>query len=264
MSENVIRSLSGIVYILLLIGATLYSDWTFQLLFLFFLLTGVYEFSKLYRIPLKTAVIATVFSLLVFYLIRTNSDLSGLLLIGLPFSAYLIADLFKNKLEIKEASYIKILFLSGYILIPFLILLQLPFLTDTYNPFIIIGIFILIWVNDTFAYICGRAFGKHKLYEKISPKKTIEGFIGGFIASVCAACILSIYFQYFTVTTGIISALILSLFGTIGDLVESKFKRQAQVKDSGNIMPGHGGILDRLDSVLFAAPFIFLMYQILL
>ncbi|MDN3709471.1 hypothetical protein QW060_20970 [Myroides ceti] len=121
MSENVIRSLSGIVYILLLIGATLYSDWTFQLLFLFFLLTGVYEFSKLYRIPLKTAVIATVFSLLVFYLIRTNSDLSGLLLIGLPFSAYLIADLFKNKLEIKEASYIKILFLSGYILIPFLI-----------------------------------------------------------------------------------------------------------------------------------------------
>ncbi|WP_448607529.1 phosphatidate cytidylyltransferase [Paenimyroides ceti] len=264
MSENVIRSLSGIVYILLLIGATLYSDWTFQLLFLFFLLTGVYEFSKLYRISLKTAVIATGLSLIVFYLIHKYSELSALLLIGLPFSVYLIVDLFKNKLKIKEASFAKVLFLSGYVLIPFLILLQLPFLTDTYNPFIIIGIFILIWVNDTFAYICGRAFGKHKLYEKISPKKTIEGFIGGFIASVCAAYILSIYFQYFTVTTGIISALILSLFGTIGDLVESKFKRQAQVKDSGNIMPGHGGILDRLDSVLFAAPFIFLMYQILL
>lgn len=264
MSENVIRSLSGIVYILLLIGATLYSDWTFQLLFLFFLITGVYEFSRLYKISFKAAIIATAFSLVLFYFIHINSKLSLLLLIGLPFSVYLIADLFKNKLEIKRASYTKILFLSGYVLLPFLILLQLPFLTDSYNPYIIIGIFILIWVNDTFAYICGRAFGKHKLYEKISPKKTIEGFIGGFIASVCAACILSICFQYFTLTTGIMSALILSLFGTIGDLVESKFKRQAQVKDSGNIMPGHGGILDRLDSVLFAAPFIFLMYQILL
>jgi len=264
MSETVTRTLSGIVYIFLLIGATLYSDWTFQLLFLFFLIVGVYEFSKLYKIPFLYSSLTTLISIALGYYINKNTELNVYLLSCLPFSVFLMIDLFKNQLGIEKELIKKILYLLGYVIFPFLILTQLPFISGSYNPYSIIGILILIWVNDTFAYICGRAFGKHKLYEKISPKKTIEGFMGGFAAAIITSIILSFYFDYFSLTTGIATAVTMSIFGTIGDLIESKFKRQASVKDSGRIMPGHGGILDRLDSVLFAAPFVFLMYQILL
>jgi phosphatidate cytidylyltransferase len=125
--------------------------------------------------------------------------------------------------------------------------------------------FILIWANDTFAYIVGKSIGKHKLFERISPKKTIEGFIGGMIFTVAGAYILgqSNYFDFITPWQWMAFAAILVVFGTLGDLVESQLKRNAGVKDSGKIMPGHGGILDRLDSVLFAIPFLFLYYQIL-
>lgn len=123
----------------------------------------------------------------------------------------------------------------------------------------------MIWCNDTFAYICGKFLGKHKLYEKISPKKTIEGFIGGLFFTQIAALIL---FKYINIQSSvffwIFIGLTVSVIGTIGDLVESKYKRQAGIKDSGSIMPGHGGILDRLDSILFAAPFLFLIYKLIL
>lgn len=123
----------------------------------------------------------------------------------------------------------------------------------------------MIWCNDTFAYICGKLLGKHKLYEKISPKKTIEGFIGGIIFTQIAAFIL---YKFTHTNTPLLFWLLvgfcISVLGTIGDLIESKYKRQADVKDSGNIMPGHGGILDRLDSILFVAPFLFLIYKIVM
>lgn len=124
----------------------------------------------------------------------------------------------------------------------------------------------MIWCNDTFAYICGKLFGKHKLYEKISPKKTIEGFIGGLIFTQIAAFIMFKYLdvQNTSLLFWMCIGLGISIIGTIGDLVESKYKRQANIKDSGSIMPGHGGILDRLDSILFAAPFLFLIYKIIL
>ena len=122
--------------------------------------------------------------------------------------------------------------------------------------------FIMIWCNDTFAYLVGKSFGKHKLLERVSPKKTIEGFIGGIVFTIIASIIISQFYTFFNVTLWIISALIISIFGTLGDLVESKFKREAGVKDSGNIMPGHGGILDRLDSVIFVIPFLYIFYLI--
>jgi phosphatidate cytidylyltransferase len=141
---------------------------------------------------------------------------------------------------------------------------KIPFGIKGFNPKIIISIFILIWTNDTFAYIVGKAIGKHKLLEKISPKKTIEGFIGGLVFSIVASILISKYYIGASATfIWIIIALIVSIFGTLGDLIESKFKRMAGVKDSGKIMPGHGGILDRLDSVIFVSPFVFLFYQIL-
>jgi phosphatidate cytidylyltransferase len=160
----------------------------------------------------------------------------------------------------------KYVFLLGYVILPFIIITKIPFGIKGYNPKIIIGIFILIWTNDTFAYIVGKSIGKHKLYEKISPKKTIEGFLGGVVFAVIASYLIATYYIGGKETAQFIwlgFALIVGVFGTIGDLVESKFKRIANVKDSGAIMPGHGGVLDRLDSVIFVAPFIFLFYQIL-
>ena len=105
--------------------------------------------------------------------------------------------------------------------------------------------------------------GRTKLFERISPKKTIEGFVGGLLFTILGSYILSEFYDFQSGLLWMASAFILVVFGTLGDLVESKLKRNAGVKDSGKIMPGHGGILDRLDSIIFAIPFLFLLYQII-
>jgi phosphatidate cytidylyltransferase len=134
---------------------------------------------------------------------------------------------------------------------------------ETYNPNILLGSFILIWVNDSFAYLVGKNFGKQKLFELISPKKTVEGFLGGLFFSCIASYFIATFTNTLSSTNWLILSIIISVFGTLGDLIESKFKRQAKVKDSGVIMPGHGGLLDRLDSIIFTAPFIYLFLRIL-
>jgi phosphatidate cytidylyltransferase len=134
---------------------------------------------------------------------------------------------------------------------------------ESYNPNILLGSFILVWVNDSFAYLIGKNFGKQKLFEKISPKKTVEGFLGGLLFSCIASYFIATFTQTLDFTSWLILGIVITVFGTLGDLIESKFKRQANVKDSGTIMPGHGGLLDRLDSIIFAAPFIYLFLRIL-
>ena len=111
-----------------------------------------------------------------------------------------------------------------------------------------------IWINDTMAYIIGSLIGKHKLIERISPSKTWEGFFGGLIFTIAILLIVNQIFFNFDIISLAIITLVIVLSGTIGDLLESKLKREASVKDSGNIIPGHGGILDRIDSLLVAAP----------
>jgi len=122
----------------------------------------------------------------------------------------------------------------------------------------LVFLYLVIWASDTGAYYVGTAFGKHRLYEKISPKKSIEGLIGGVLASVLVAVLCKLWLVH---AVGIIEAAVLgavlALVGTAGDLAESLIKRSAGVKDSGSIIPGHGGILDRMDSMLFAAPVLF-------
>ena len=120
-----------------------------------------------------------------------------------------------------------------------------------------IGLLCIIWASDTFAYLTGKAFGKHKLFERISPKKTIEGFLGGLVGAMIIATTIS-YSSARPLWQWLVLAVILVVTGTLGDLVESSFKRAAKVKDSGTILPGHGGLLDRLDSLIFASPFAYL------
>jgi len=123
--------------------------------------------------------------------------------------------------------------------------------------------FIILWSNDTFAYLTGMIFGKHKFFEKISPKKTWEGTIGGILFGLLAAYILSHFFLELSLGQWLAGALIITITGTLGDLSESLLKRNFKVKDSGTFFPGHGGVLDRFDSILFAAP-AFFCYLILL
>jgi phosphatidate cytidylyltransferase len=189
--------------------------------------------------------------------------------VALVVSIKCILFLFYDNIQ-KISTSSKYLYLLGYIILPFIFITKISFGVIDYNPKIIIGLFILIWTNDTFAYIVGKSIGRTKLFERISPKKTVEGFFGGVVFAIVAGYLISKYyikasaqFSEKSILIWTIIAVIVGIIGTIGDLIESKFKRIAGVKDSGKIMPGHGGILDRLDSVIFVAPFVFLFYKIL-
>ena len=292
MDETLKRAISGAIYILLLLASILYSTESFFVLFGVFLIITIYEFCnliqirKLFPILIGTIVYICVTLISHYNLIftRTINELFQsnfsfliniekldlvLLSLALIVSIKCIIFLFYDSIQ-KISVSSKYLYLLGYIILPFIFITKISFGVVDYNPKIIIGLFILIWTNDTFAYIVGKTIGKHKLFERISPKKTIEGFIGGIIFAVFAGYLISKY--YIRATTQFsdksiliwtIIAVIVGVMGTIGDLIESKFKRIAGVKDSGKIMPGHGGILDRLDSVIFVAPFVFLFYKIL-
>jgi phosphatidate cytidylyltransferase len=138
----------------------------------------------------------------------------------------------------------------------------LPHTNIIFSPGIIIGFFILIWANDTGAYLTGMSFGRRKLMERISPKKTWEGFIGGFIIASLVAWFLSDWLGVVDKIHWVVIALIVSVAGTYGDLIESMLKRSTGVKDSGTIMPGHGGFLDRFDSAIVSFPLVYLFISL--
>lgn len=145
-----------------------------------------------------------------------------------------------------------------YISLPFTLLIYLPFMNSgEWRPEIIFFPFLLIWFNDTFAYLFGSKFGKHKLFPRISPKKSWEGAIGGGLTTIATGLAIAPYIDRFTITDTAIISVVVVVFGILGDLIESMFKRSIEIKDSGNILPGHGGILDRFDAIIFAIPAIF-------
>ncbi len=279
MGETLKRAISGAVYVLLLIASILYSTESFFILFGILLIISLFEFCNLIQVD-KLIPIFLGASLYILITLLSNYDQNKtfhiptldliLLTITLAISIKCIFFLFDNSNDKRISNLSKYLYLLGYITLPFVFITKITFGVNNYNPKIIIGLLILIWTNDTFAFIVGKSVGKHKLFERISPKKTIEGFFGGLIFAIFAGYLISIFlikptaqFENKSILIWLIIAAIVGVIGTIGDLIESKFKRIAGVKDSGRIMPGHGGVLDRLDSVIFAAPFIFLFYKIL-
>ena len=292
MNETLKRSISGAIYVILLLSSILYSTESFFVLFGIFLIIAIYEFCNLIQIHKLLPIIFgtllyTAITLVSFYNKSTTETINTVFTTDFNFSLNIkqldiillvitlvvwikcVLFLFYDKIQNISISS-KYLYLLGYIILPFIFITKISFGVKDYNPKIIIGLFILVWTNDTFAFLVGKSIGKNKLYEKISPKKTIEGFIGGIFFAILAGYLISKYyikanpqFSDRSILIWTLIALIVGVVGTIGDLIESKFKRIAGVKDSGKIMPGHGGILDRLDSVIFVAPIIFLFYQIL-
>lgn len=153
----------------------------------------------------------------------------------------------------------------AYVLVPF-ILVQLILTTKTlanWNSNLILFMFILTWTFDTFAYLIGIKFGKHKIMPSISPKKSWQGFAGGFIFTIIAAYITSEYFLKIHLQLVITLSLLLPFTATLGDFIASHYKREAGVKDSGNLIPGHGGILDRMDAFMITIPTIYILTKLL-
>lgn len=132
-----------------------------------------------------------------------------------------------------------------------------------FQPLLLLSVFILAWCNDTFAYLTGVKFGKHRLFERHSPKKSWEGFVGGFLFTIIAGIVISKFSNIFAIWHWVAISIIVSTVGTLGDLVESMFKRQMGVKDSGKILPGHGGILDRFDILFIVLPIVWVYLEII-
>lgn len=257
MKELLTRAISGIVYVAIIVASTLYSKESFYIVFFLLMMLCLYEFKRIINLKYNWAYIVAA---LIYFRFSELSIFSSkyfhfFLIISLfiPF----IYQLFITKISIASSKMGHFLLAVAYIALPFSFMTSIPFINGEYHPKTIISIFAIIWANDSFAYIIGSTLGRTKLYEKISPNKTVEGAVGGLIASLIAAYFLAQYVPVLTLLSWLIIAILIVIFGLLGDLIESKFKREAQVKDSSNLIPGHGGFLDRLDSIIFAAPFVY-------
>jgi len=271
------RALTGTVFVAVLVGAILLGGWYMHITFGVVVLLGLLEFYKLFENSeaqpqrILGAIIGTSLYFVVIMAQISRGHLFEIITFGILICALITVSIFELFRK-KEKPFNNIaLTVIGilYVALPFILLNLLaynrhpePLVLDgagVYNLiWPVLGIFILVWCNDTFAYLTGRLIGKHKLFERISPKKTWEGFIGGVIFAVIAGIILA-YFLEESYAKYITYALVAGIIGTLGDLVQSMLKRSVDVKDSGNILPGHGGILDRFDAVLFVVPVIFLL-----
>lgn len=259
------RASSGFIYAVLFITAILYSKESYIVLISLFGFISIREF--LILLKFNNIIIYILFVGLI-YLPFSSLDSSVLidvlLVLSISGSIQLLVNLFIKKKNYPSNTIQKIDISIRYLLLSFAFLLLLPFINGGYEVSVILSLIIFIWVNDSFAFFVGKNLGKRKLFESVSPKKTIEGFLGGVFFTLITAFLVSYFCDFLSLTNLIVISLIASILGTIGDLVESKFKRQANTKDSGTIMPGHGGILDRLDSLLFVAPFVYLYIHYLI
>lgn len=270
MSELLTRTLSGVVLLVVVVGSILLSPWAWAAVALLIVGIGTFEMFRLQGVMSKTSLILGELLSLGAFLMAALSALKvlpesslalELLCLMLPF----LWALFSTSHDFKHLS------ASAF---GSLALLSLPasltvflFRPDVVGPLagakVLILVFALLWVNDIFAYLTGRLLGRHKLFERISPGKTIEGSLGGLVFTLGGVMLFSHYVAWLPMREAVGLGVIAVVFGTLGDLCESMLKRQAGVKDSGKLIPGHGGVLDRFDSVLFAVPFVFVFLLLL-
>ncbi len=268
MGDLLQRTIYGSIFALTLVLAIVVHPILFILVFLGITLLSVLEFYQLVAKHSKPQ-------------IKNGMLASGLLFLGCFFQAYLsfnlilvlftlsavaipVYEIFRNKNTPIHNIGVTIQGIV-YIALPFSLLnfIVFPFGDQQYHWEILMGVILLIWINDTGAYLVGSRIGKHKLFERISPKKTWEGSIGGAITSIVTAILIGLYATDITIFEWLVIALLVVIFGSLGDLVESLFKRSLGIKDSGAIIPGHGGFLDRFDALLLASPMVFAFLQII-
>lgn len=264
------RTLTGILFVAVLVGGILYSTTTFTLLFALITGLAVWEFGTLInrsgRAIINRPLCGAAGVYLFFAVIGYNEGLFG----GEAFVPYLlfliyllVAELYLRRPDpMNDWAYTMLSQL--YVALPFALLSVIYFYplhvmqggtpTVAITPVLPLSVFIFLWASDSGAYLVGSLIGKHRLFERISPKKSWEGSIGGGVLALVAAWVLWCFFPIMHLWQWMGMALVVVVFGTWGDLVESLLKRQLGIKDSGNILPGHGGILDRFDSSMLAIP----------
>lgn len=266
------RALTGTIFVGVIVTLTFLNQYTFLALLVIIGIGCLYEFYKITNQNKLTLVhylgILTGIGLILskYWL----SNIEALMLNSLLVSIFAIVVLFSKEKNWQTIAYT----FTGifYIAVPLFIFYFCCFhrvgagfmvITEkVFNPLLALNLFILIWCSDTFAYLCGRAFGKHPFFPAISPKKTWEGFLGGLLLTVVSAYFIALWFGL-NPKYNLIIGLSTVVFGSIGDLIESMLKRQYGIKDSGTMLPGHGGFLDRFDALLIALPFNCIVYYYL-
>lgn len=262
------RTLTGIIYVILLLAGTMIHPLVFGVVFAIMLFFVQLEFYKLvensgYYCPHKR--VGLILGVLLFavcfgVVYKLLPIIFSLLFIPFLTLIFLFEILRVDSQVLKNAT----ITLAGFIyvavpisLLNFIVFSGFPG-TPVFYPSTLVGIFFVVWAYDSAAYLIGSKWGRNKIHKKISPNKTWEGFIAGAVFGLIMGIVNAVLFQRLTVASWLAIASVIVLFGTLGDLFESKIKRELKVKDSGTIMPGHGGLLDRVDSLLFAIPFIFI------
>jgi len=257
------RAITGFFFIIVMIASFLFGHYVFGIFFLLLCSLCLWEFYGLIRQAgikpnwisglLNGIIIYTVFALVTY----NNTEYHKLLFIlPITLSAIFIQELFKKSaapFTNIAYSYLGLIFT----IIPFTFFHGLAYVTGNFNFHYPLAFLLMLWANDTGAYLVGSQLGRTKLFERHSPKKTWEGFIGGILITAAAALVINLYYNDLLWQQWVTIGVLISVFGTTGDLIESMFKRSINVKDSGGILPGHGGLLDRFDGLLMAAPIVY-------
>jgi len=264
------RTFWGFLYVIVLLGAILIGPYTFALLFLILSIFALREFYTLCQTAGFSPQVypglitgAVIFILSYFVANQTITYAAFYFLLPLIY-AIPVYELFRKK-ENTMANIALTGFGISFVSIPFAMLNFLAFPEfegyKIYDHGLLISLFVLVWAGDSGAYIFGVRFGRHRLFERISPKKSWEGLLGGVITAIATAWILNLLYPQYNIILMIVMAIVVVISGTLGDLVESMIKRSIGVKDSGRFLPGHGGLLDRFDSILLASPVIYFVFQ---
>ncbi len=262
MNNLIQRSITGALFALVVLGSILWDPYAQALVFSVFMVLGLVEFYNLFnnhRVVKVSKEIGIFIGIFIFSLLVGISfqwlPVISILFIFPLFFTLILAELWRKK-EHPLVNISVLVFGIIYIVIPFFLTIDLNLRNTSYLPSVV-GMYLLIWTNDTFAYFTGRFIGKTKLFERISPKKTWEGTLGGIVFTLLLGYIIGAFINRGEELFWIISAIIIAPCAIYGDLLESLFKRSLNINDSGNILPGHGGILDRFDAALFAIPFFY-------